>query len=152
MIARYSVATVAALMLSLGACGDSDDSPSAIPTAVDTAAAPAGLEGTSFVATSVTGRELVEDTELTVSFADGRLVVRAGCNTMSGPYEVEDSTLRWTGPAASTMIACPGPLAEQDQWLAEFFTNGAEASVDENGLTLTGGEVTIELSPDEDSA
>jgi heat shock protein HslJ len=150
MIARSSVATIAALMLCLTACGDSDDDPSAVPTAVDTASAPAGLDGTSFVATSVTGRELVEDTELTVAFVDGNLAVRAGCNTMSGPYEVEDSTLRWAGPAASTMIACPGPLAAQDLWLADFFTNGADASVDENGLTLSDGEVTIELSPDGD--
>jgi heat shock protein HslJ len=141
-------AATAALLLALTACGDSDEAPSAAPTSVGTEAAPTGLDGTKFFATSVTGRRLVAGTTLRLAFEDGHLIVHAGCNTQSAPYAVEGSTLRWTGPPASTMIGCPPALAEQDQWLAEFFTAGADATVNRAGAILTDGEVTIDLTLD----
>jgi heat shock protein HslJ len=142
-------AAAAVLVLALAGCGDSDDEPSAAPSTVGTEAAPAGLDGTRFVATSVTGQQLVAGTTLELAFEDGSLAVRAGCNTQSAPYEVDGTTLRWTHEPASTMMACPTPLHDQDEWLADFFTQGAEATVDKVGGTLSNGEVTIELILDE---
>jgi heat shock protein HslJ len=139
----------AALLLCLGACGDSDDGPSAAPTTVGTQEAPQGLDGTTFVSTDVTGRELADGTELRLAFEDGSLAVQAGCNTHSAPYSVEGSTLRWTGPPASTMMACPGSLTEQDAWVTDLFTGGVAMTVDPDGATLTDGDVTIQLVQDD---
>jgi heat shock protein HslJ len=139
----------AVLLLCLSGCGDSDDDDSsAAPTAAGTELTPAQLDGTSYVATGITGRELVPGTELRIAFVDEHLSVRAGCNTLSAPYEVQGSTLRWTGPAASTMAACPDELQAQDQWLTDFFTNGAEITVDNVGGTLSDDEVTIDMIRD----
>ena len=139
----------AVLLLCFGACGESDDGPSAAPTGVGTEAAPEVLDGTTFVSTDVTGRELAADTELRLAFEDGLLAVRAGCNTHSAPYSVEGSTLRWTGPPASTMMACPGSLTEQDAWVTDLFTGGVAMTVDPAGAILTDGDVTIQLVQDD---
>jgi heat shock protein HslJ len=158
MSARVWGAT-AALLLCLTACGDSDDGSSstatddgssvAPPAAGTEAATPEALDGKTFVSTSVTGHKLVEGSTLRLVFEEGRLAVEAGCNTQSAAYTVDDSTLKWSGPPASTMMACPDPLAEQDLWLTDLFTAGAEMTVTEDGGTLTDGEVTIQLSLDD---
>jgi heat shock protein HslJ len=65
------------------------------------------------------------------------MAAKAGCNTMTGAYEVSDGTLRWTGPVAATRMAGPtGDLADQDQWLTEVFTDGMDATLDQGTLTL----------------
>jgi hypothetical protein len=46
------------------------------------------------------------------------------------------------------MAACPDELQAQDQWLTDFFTNGAEITVDNVGGTLSDDEVTIDMIRD----
>jgi heat shock protein HslJ len=115
---------IAALLLCVTACGDSEDGSasdvgsSATPTsAAGDAATQEGLDGKTFVSTSVAGHELVEGTTVRLVFEEGRLAVEAGCNTQTAPYAVDASTVKWSGPPASTMMACPDPLHEQDLWL-----------------------------------
>ena len=36
---------------------------------------------------------------------------------MRAAYSERDDALRWIGPAAATLMACPVELMEQDQWL-----------------------------------
>ncbi|HEX5087138.1 MAG TPA: META domain-containing protein [Nocardioides sp.] len=145
----------AALLLCVTACGDSDDgsatddgSSATPPQARGDAATQEGLDGKTFVSTSVSGHDLVEGTTVRLVFDEGRLAVEAGCNTQTAQYTVDASTLRWSGPPASTMMACPDPLHEQDLWLTGLFTDGAEMTVTEDGGTLTAGEVTMELGLD----
>ena len=51
----------------------------------------------------------------------------------------------WTGPAASSMMACDEDLTAQDAWLSDLFTTGADAGLDGDTLTLESGDVTLVL-------
>lgn len=106
----------------------------------------AALEGSTFTSTQVQGHDLVAGTSITLTFEDGRMVATAGCNTMSGSYDVSGGTLAWTGPAASTMMGCPDDLAAQDQWISGLLTDGMSAELDESVLVLGSGDVTIRLA------
>lgn len=114
----------------LGACGDD-------PDPVD----PAALEGTWSDA-EVDGYELAGT--LTMTFEDGRVAVEGGCNNLMGPYELDGDQLT-AGPLASTMMACPDPLMDQDTWIAGLLSAGVGVEVDAAELTLSSGEVTITL-------
>jgi heat shock protein HslJ len=53
-------------------------------------------------------------TQLTATFgADGRLSGSAGCNTYTGTYTVDGSSMS-IGPLATTRIACPEPIMQQE--------------------------------------
>jgi heat shock protein HslJ len=144
----------AALTLAAAGCADDKDSGSSTsgattssPTSASEAAVTAAdLDGASYVSTQVTGHVLVADTQIQLGFSSGSLSTSAGCNVMSGPYDVDGGVLRWTGPAASTMMACSDELTAQDAWLTQLFTDGAEVAVDGSTLTLTSDQVTIEFA------
>jgi heat shock protein HslJ len=154
--ARRIVVIVAALALSGVGCSDDQGSeqstsgPTSIATstpATEALVTAADLDGMSYVSTEVTGHDLVVGTVIDLGFAAGTLSVSAGCNSMVGQYGVDDGgNLRWTGHPASTMKACSDELMAQDQWLAQLFTEGVAATSEGADLTLTSGEVTIELS------
>jgi heat shock protein HslJ len=129
-------------------CGDDQGSSSeSAPSSTAASASSASeLDGSSYTSTAVTGHDLVPDTQIELTFSAGVLSVSAGCNLLSGQYAVEDGTLRWTSPAVSTMKACPEELMAQDTWLATLFTDGVDVTEDGSTLTLSSGEVTIELA------
>lgn len=104
------------------------------------------LNGRSFVSSTVTGHDLVTDSSISLSFEDGRLAARPGCNNFSGPVAVTDGNLAWSGPAISTRMACSQELMAQDDWFNQVLTGGAELTIGENALTLTSGEVTLEFT------
>lgn len=136
-------------VLTMAACG-SDSDASGDGTTTTGSGADADLAGT-FESTSVSGRELVEGTQVRLTFEGGRMAANAGCNTMTGEYALTDGTLQWTGPAAATMMGCQPDLQAQDDWLAALLTDGAEANLDGDLLTLTSGTVTIELQAQSDA-
>ena len=72
-----------------------------------TAAAPTtdDLDGRTFVSSSVTGYDLVADSQISLSFDGARMGANAGCNQSSGGYSIADGTLKWDGPAATTQMA-----------------------------------------------
>jgi heat shock protein HslJ len=73
------------------------------------------------------------------------MVVNAGCNSLTGPYDVPGGRLAWTTGPAMTRIGCPPELMQQDQWLADLLSAGVDASLDGGSLTLSAGDVTIHL-------
>ncbi len=160
MGAHLRAVALLAVALVLAAAGCSDDTasdssaseastsaPTSAPTsASDAAVTTADLDGASYVSTHVTGHDLVADTQIQLGFDSGSLSTYAGCNLMSGPYDVVGGVVRWTGPAASTMMACSDELTAQDAWLTQLFTDGADVAVDGSTLTLTSGQVTIEFA------
>jgi len=172
---RRVTALVAGLVLTgaLAACGDSSSSepedagsdsasPSASQSPSESAsespsesASPSldpAVLANSYVSTQVTGYDLVANTSIRLTFEDGNLSANAGCNTMFAPYELTEDTLAWTGEPAQTMMGCVEDLAAQDEWLAGLLTGGVEAASTASGLTLTSGDVVIELAraPEED--
>lgn len=146
---RHAVLPLLALVLALGLAGCGDDDAADPGTGAGT---PGPLDGQTWVATSVTEdgeeRPLVEDSELWLTFGGGRMGIQAGCNTMSGPYTLEDGTLE-TGDLAATEIGCPDDLAEQDAWLVDLFASEVEVDRGEERLTLADDGTTIELAPRE---
>src|SRR5262245_28127358 len=124
-----ALAALAMMLVPLAACGSDDDGGGGAPTRAD-------LDGKTYSSTEVTGDDLVEQSTITLAFETGMMAVRAGCNTQTAEYEVADGTLRWTGPAASTRMACSPQLEEQDRWLAGLFTDGMTALLDGSALSL----------------
>lgn len=102
----------------------------------------ASLEGTSWILNELGGSPPVEGTEVTAIFAaDGNLGGSGGCNSYSGTYEADGSTLTM-GPIISTMMACDTPIMDQEtQYFAALGSTASYAISDET-LTLndSGGE------------
>jgi heat shock protein HslJ len=127
----------------LAACTTSSTPSSSGPSSSGTSASAASLDGHAYVSTSVTGRDLVAGSTVTLTFGAGRLGANAGCNTMSGAYQLADGKLS-VGQMASTMMACPDPLMAQDTWLAAFL-DGAAVTQGGDTLTLAKDGVTMQL-------
>ena len=154
-VAAVGVA-VAALNLLAASCGDdpedttsNNDPPASAAddrggdTSEDPVTDP--LDGSTFISTSVTGHDLVDGTEVRLSFEDGQLGVSAGCNSMGGAYSIVDDRLEIEGAMRTTEMACEAPLMDQDRWLAEWVAKGLTWQRDGDTLTLTGGDVVMEL-------
>jgi len=139
LLAVFLVATLA-----LAACGGAAATPSREPTpSPEPSGAPtAGLDGRTFLSTGITGHGLVAGSQVRLAFQGGSLSANAGCNSMSGGYEVVGGRLE-VGPMATTEMACEEPLMAQDQWLAAFLPDagivldGDTLTLDKDGVTLT---------------
>jgi heat shock protein HslJ len=149
MTPRTAIALLTLAGLSFAACGSDDDSSGG----ADSGSAPTveDLSGRGFVSTEVTGYDLVEGTEITMNFLDDAVSVNAGCNTMSGGFEITDGTFV-AGQFAMTMMACDDPLMAQDTWLAEFLASSPSISLDGSTLSFSGDEATITLDEIEPAA
>jgi heat shock protein HslJ len=139
--------TVAAIV-ALAACTGGAASPSApasdaprpiagVPATVEQ------LDGKTYLAQSATGYTIVEGSTITLRFEGNRLGASAGCNQMSGEYEIVDGLIK-VGPMITTEMACDEPLMAQDQWLAGFL-DGAAADLDGDTLLLANGDATLTL-------
>lgn len=145
-----TVVVVAALGMS--ACGsdsdasssDSKDSKSTTTTAA--ASSSSDLDGTTWTSTNVMGHDLVAGSTITLTFTDGDLAIVAGCNTMSGAYSVDGDTLTLDGQSRTTMMGCEQDLMDQDQWLVTWFTDGVTMTTTDAGMTLAGGDVSVEFT------
>jgi heat shock protein HslJ len=106
------------------------------------------LDGTEWLSTAVTedgaDRPLVDGTRIRLGFTDGQLSASAGCNTMGGPYRIDDGLLVVEG-GGMTEMGCDEERHAQDDWLFEFL--GSPPAIAQEGpkLTLTSGDVVIAL-------
>lgn len=97
------------------------------------------LVGRTFLSTETPGHDLVAGSQVRLSFDEGHLSARAGCNTLFG-------SATWTGGVleapqlASTMMACPPDLMAQDAWLGDLLSSSPAISLD--GSTPTIGDAT----------
>jgi heat shock protein HslJ len=143
-VRRVVMSLCLAMLMPLAACGDdsagSDGSSDASPAPVTAA----DLAGRTFVSTSVTGFELIDGTEIRISFEEDHLSASAGCNTVGGAYTVENDLLSVSEPSA-TLMACDPKLMTQDDQLIGFLTDDPAISLKDDVLTLTGAEVTVEM-------
>ncbi|HYO44383.1 MAG TPA: META domain-containing protein [Candidatus Limnocylindrales bacterium] len=117
-------------------------------------AAPANpLEGEWNVTGFNTGTEAVTSpaagTTLTATFtADGKIGGNAGCNSFTGAYTLDGTSLT-VGPLATTMKACEQPVMDQEaQFLAALQT---PTTVETSGTTVTlrdaSGATQVVLGP-----
>jgi heat shock protein HslJ len=138
------VAAALALLVLLAACG---------PDEVDTIGAgasptdrPPSLDARTFISRSVSGHQLVEGTEIRLTFKDGNLGAQAGCNSLGAPYSLDGDRIVTDGTGMSmTEIGCDPPRHDQDEWLSGFLTSKPTYKLAGDDLTLRSGDVTIEL-------
>ena len=136
-------AVVALTACTTGGAAPSQSRSAVAPSAAPTAATADALDGRTFVSTGATGYTLAPGSDITLRFEPTRIGVSAGCNQMSGEYEISDGILE-LGMMMTTEMACEQPLMAQDQWIAAFLP-GAAALLDGPTLTLTKEGVTLTL-------
>ncbi|MDN5894947.1 MAG: META domain-containing protein [Nocardioides sp.] len=141
------------LMFAVSSCGgDSDDTVARDPDPV-----PSALEGRTLVVTEATEggveHELVRGSQVRFTFRAEEVRIAAGCNTLTGSYRFADGQLE-VDDLASTEIACPESLMNQDLWIGELFEG--PVAVGTGPLSFTSGNVVLTLaerataSPDTD--
>jgi heat shock protein HslJ len=139
-----------ATLLVLAACSGGGVAASPAASGEPSAAVPAtseALSGRTFVSTGMTGGTLVEGSTITLRFEENLISISAGCNQMSGAYELVDGVIK-TGMMASTEMACEAPLMAQDAAIGAFIGD-ATATLAGDTLTLTKGDVTLTLIDEE---
>jgi heat shock protein HslJ len=148
-ISRLGLLAVSVVVLAACSTGAGAASPSASAGAGSggTPATTEALSGRTFLSTGIEGADLAEGSQVRLTFEATRIGASAGCNQMSGEYEVADGALK-VGMLAMTEMACEEPLMSQDTWLAAFL-DGAAATLDGDTLSLTKDDVTLTLLDEE---
>lgn len=143
---RHNLTLTAGLLatIALAACGGGGGTPSASASRAPSASPSGSLDGRTFLSTGITGHVLVPGSQVRLTFDNGTLGASAGCNSMSGAYQVVDGRLQ-VGQMATTEMGCAAPLMAQDQWLAGFL-GGAGLILDGNALTLTKDGAVLALT------
>ena len=88
------------------------------------------------------------DREPVLQFEAGRLAGMVGCNRLVGGYSTDGSKLRIDPDMATTMMACPPPLMEQDRAVSEAIGQAASYRIDGDRLTIlnASGETVLGLA------
>lgn len=97
---------------------------------------------TTYVSTAVIEfdgepRELIEGTNLRVSFSEERINFSGGCNSHSSTFRITDEGEIDVDQIVGTAVGCPQELVDQDNFLRSFLQRGPSIEVDDLGLTLT---------------
>lgn len=137
-------------LLLLAACGDDDEG----TTAADDTGGPGGsvtledLDGSRFASVRVEGHRLRDGTRVVLGFDGDRLSANAGCNHLFGTASLAGGTLT-VSAMGGTEMGCPGGGNEQDAWLVDLLGQGVSATLADGVLTLTAGQVVIELAEED---
>jgi len=101
------------------------------------------LIGTEWILGDLPGQVLA-DVRPTISFSgDGTVSGNAGCNTFSGTYTADGSTLTF-GPLATTRMACEGAKGTlETAYVAALQATTAYELTDAGELKLTAGPTTL---------
>jgi heat shock protein HslJ len=90
------------------------------------------------------------EVQTTAEYMGGLLSGRGGCNSYTGSYEVDRDQIDF-GPVASTMMACPPEVMEQESGYLNALSNASSFTVEEGVLILRDsvGEMVIEYKAKE---
>lgn len=129
MAMRALVLSLLALLTLTTACGD--DAQSVGSNGADP------LAGRTFIAQRVEGFELVDGTEIRLTFDSGQIKGQAGCNHLMGDLtSTSDGVLTVEG-MGMTEMGCDTARHDQDAWLAEFLMSAPTWTLDGDELTLS---------------
>lgn len=107
---------------------------------------PESLDGRTFLSTIVlehgVERPLVAGTRVELSFSDGRLSIRAGCN-IGAEYQIEGDVLRLVGDVSTTEMGCDPPRHEQDQWISGLLGDSPRVLLEGEELVLVRGDTEL---------
>jgi heat shock protein HslJ len=134
---RAILAVLAATALAtMTGCASSSD-----PAAPATKPAPTGgaaLTGGEWAVFEINGAPIVADSKPTIEFKEGRVFGAGSCNRFMGGYTVSDDGLKLQmSQMASTMMACPDPLMQQEGGFLKTLGDVTGYSVAGGVLTLT---------------
>ncbi|MEO9328840.1 META domain-containing protein [Gordonia aurantiaca] len=102
--------------------------------------------GKSYSSTVVTGAQIPGGGPLQVAFpAANRISLDAGCNRHVGELQIDGTVLR-LGSLASTMMACPGPRAQADNWITSFTSQPLTWYSVGQALVLVGPDAQVLLT------
>ncbi len=109
------------------------------------------LVGTTWTVTSIISGDAVstvpEGAEATFEFADdGTVSVDTGCNTGSGSYELDGSTLRFSG-VAITEMSCEAPRGELEALILPLLgADAIEITIEAGSMTMAAGDSGLGLT------
>jgi len=114
---------VLALVLAglLAGCGGVDGTPTPSPEASATPGGATDLDGSEWTLVELNGASLLPDTNITLSFEEGRAGGFAGCNAYGGPYEEGSDGALSISMLERTLQAClepEGVMEQEDAYLA----------------------------------
>lgn len=118
--------------LALGACAS--ESPNVPATAKP--APGMSLSGPEMAITSIAGKPVIPNSKVTIKFEDGRVSGAASCNRFMGGYTMGDGVSIQLSQMASTMMACPDALMQQEALLLETLADVTSYSAAGNVVTL----------------
>ena len=77
------------------------------------------------------------DVETNIEFnSEGRMSGNVGCNSFGGDYTIDGETIKF-GPVMSTMMACIGPVGDQEAATLQALQEKAGFMLEGNTLTIT---------------
>lgn len=99
------------------------------------------LEGTTWVVDGLIVNRAVSSmptgVTATLEFADGKVSVRSGCNSGSGPAEIGGTAITF-GPIATTKMACGDPAMAVETHVLRVLSGDVAYTIDAGSLTLLG--------------
>jgi heat shock protein HslJ len=118
------------VLVALGACGAGQGSGG-------------DLTGKVWALSQLNGQALVPGSGITAEFAAGGAVAgSAGCNRYSGKYTVSGSQITFSGPMASTRMACEQAVMDQETAYLKALGDAKTYAVSGDQLTLSGADKT----------
>jgi heat shock protein HslJ len=82
------------------------------------------------------------DAQLALEATENRYSGSAGCNRMTGGFELDGDSLHFK-PGAMTMMACPGPLMKQKQAFIAVLQSVTTYKINGRRLELLAGEQIV---------
>ena len=100
----------------------------------------------TFVATDLGDQNPVKGSTIVLTFGNGSIIVKPGCNTLGGPATWENGTLSVGGGGlATTKKACSDALAQQDVWVQALLEAKPKLTLDGSTMTLDDGFSSMTL-------
>ena len=132
-------------MLLLAACGSDGEGTEAPPAS---GGALTDAIGRTFVSTGVAvdgkPHALVTGSQVRLTFQKDSVNADAGCNLLSGAFQLRGDRLE-VGALAGTEMGCEPALMQQDQWLAGLLTSSPTIAASGDRLTLTAGQTVLSM-------
>ena len=106
-------------------------------TACSTSGSSQDLTGNIWLLSELNGQAPITGTAITAEFdEDDRVAGSSGCNNYSTSYTVDGTQLTFSEPMASTMMACPEPIMEQERDYTQALADIATFEITDDELIL----------------
>lgn len=135
---RFHIAAVAAVAIAtMTGCASTSPDPAA-PSTRPTPTGGAALQGPEWSVFEINGKAIVPDSKPSINFEEGRVFGAGSCNRFMGGYKISDDGMKLEmSQMASTMMACPEPLMQQEGVYLQTLGAVTGYSVTNGVLTLT---------------